>query len=147
MAINDKSDAENLRELTRAVDNSQQVLIAATTVWPLKPFPATITVDRVKVTVTTKVFFADKEVVSIQIEDILNVEVDIHLFLGALKLFTRFYNNEPVTIDYLRRDDAIAVKRVLQGYIIAIQKGIDCSAMDKNKLVPMLHKLGQHPTK
>jgi hypothetical protein len=43
----------------------------------------------------------------------------------------------------LKKSDAFLVKRLLDGYIIAIERGIDCSTMPKNELIAMLKSLGQ----
>lgn len=81
---------------------------------------------------------------SIRIEDILNVTVDVGPFFGSLKIFTRFFNaNKPYMVSFLRRDDALRIKRILQGYIIALQKNIDCSTLPTKELADMLHELGK----
>lgn len=61
-----------------------------------------------------------------------------------MKIFTRFFNaNKPYMVSFLRRDDALRIKRILQGYIIALQKNIDCSTLPTKELADMLHELGK----
>jgi hypothetical protein len=45
------------------------------------------------------------------------------------------------------RDDAKRLKRVGQGYVIALQRSIDCSALETSELATMLEQLGadNHP--
>lgn len=131
-------------ELTQTIDKSHEILVQATTVFPFTLFPDAITLDRAKLTIAHREFFWTAEVMSIRIEDILNVTADVGPFFGSLKIFTRFFaTDKPYTISFLRRKDALRLKRVLQGYIIALQKEIDCSSMPTKDLAQMLGDLGK----
>ena len=129
------------QELSEAIHGSNQVLVTATTA--LKIFADTLTVDRAKLTVTKRQFWKSAEVMSIRIEDVLNVTATVGPFLGTVTFTTRITNNElPYTIVGFWRDDALRIKRITQGYIIALQRGIDCSALPTQELAAMLDKLG-----
>jgi len=140
---NSESAIKSEQELTDITDDAQDVLMRAETVFPFTLFPDTITIDRIKVTVAKRSFFRVAEVISIQIEDFLNVEVDVGPYFGSIKLWTRFFTVKPLTIHYLRRDDAITIKKILQGYIIARNRKIDCSSVPKNELLALLFTLGE----
>jgi hypothetical protein len=138
----DKAEAE--RKLQQAVVGTRQVLFEATTVFPFTLFPDTVVVDREKLTVTHRIFFQVAEVMSIRTEDILNVTADVGPFFGSLKISTRFFNTKkPYRVNYLWRNDALRIKRIVQGCIIARQKGIDCSAFEAKELANMFDELGQ----
>lgn len=139
-----QSREEAVHQLRQAVGNSREVLVAATTVFPFTLFPDTVTVDRTKLTIAHRTFFQVAEVMSINIEDILNVAANVGPFFGSLSITTRFFEgeNKPCEVKYLWREDALRVKRVLQGYVIAVQKRIDCSALKRDELVRMLNELG-----
>jgi hypothetical protein len=139
------SKEQSVKALRRAVGSSHEVLMSATTVFPFTLIPDTITLDREKLTISNRFFFRIAEVSSIRIEDILNIIADVGPFFGSLKITTRFFDDssEPHNVNYLWRSDALKLKRVVQGYIIARQKGIDCTAFKPNELVDMLDKLGQ----
>jgi hypothetical protein len=136
---------EAARQLTKAIGDSQEVLADATTVFPFTMFPDTITVDRTKLTVTHRSFFAVAEVMSIRIEDILNVTANVGPFFGSLQISTRFFDTQqkPYVVDWLWRSDAEKIKRILQGYILATQQQIDCSALSTKELATMLDELGR----
>ncbi|HSX27815.1 MAG TPA: hypothetical protein VLG25_03475 [Patescibacteria group bacterium] len=134
---------EVVEELSKAVSHSHEVLATATTVFPLTIFPDSVTIDREKLTITRRTFFRVAESMSIRIADILNVTTDVGPFFGALKISTRFFDpHKPYAVKYLWRDDAIKLKGILQGYIIALQKEIDCSALSTGQLTAMLEDLG-----
>jgi hypothetical protein len=135
---------ESARQLTKAIGNAHEVLFSATAVFPLNLFPDTLTIDRAKLTVTQRTFFKMGEVMSIRIEDILNVSANVGPFFGSVKINTRFFNeNKLYVVNYLWRKDALKIKRIMQGYIIAAQKKIDCSALTTHELATMLDELGK----
>jgi hypothetical protein len=139
-----KYEAE--RQLAQAVGGSNEVLGAATTVFPFTLFPDTVTIDRTQITITHRSFFAVGEVTSIRIEDVLNVDANVGPFFGSLKVYTRYFNTEkPYIVNWLWRSDALRIKRILHGYLIATKKEIDCSALSTKELSTMLDQLGQAP--
>lgn len=133
--------------LEHEAEMSQEVLYEATTTFPFVIFPDTITIDRVKVTVTRRWFFGSSQVTSIQIQDILNFEANVGPFFGSLKVWTRFFHEEPLVINYLTRNDVSKIKCILQGYVIAIHSEIETSNIPKHELIRMLHHIGEtsHP--
>ncbi|HYH74677.1 MAG TPA: hypothetical protein VD735_01825 [Candidatus Saccharimonadales bacterium] len=131
------------QHLVTMVNNAQEVLFKADTVFPFTLFPDTITIDREKVTVTRRSFFKVGEVLSIHMDDILSVTADVGPFFGSVKIMIRFVNNQqPDPINYLKRKDVLRIKCLMQGYIIARQQGVDCGHMPKEQLVKMLQNLG-----
>ncbi len=132
------------QELKQAIKESHQVLVSATTVFPVALFPDTITVDRAKLTIARRTFFKVAEVMSIRIEDVLNVTANVGPIFGSIKITSRIFSIEkPYTVDHFWREDALKVKRITQGYIIALQKEIDCSNLSTEELSSMLDQLGK----
>jgi len=133
------------QELVKAVSGSQEVLCHASSVFPFMLFPDTITIDREQVSLVHRNFFKMGEVSSIRIADILNVEANIGPFFGSLQISTRFFSEQKEThrINWLSRADALRVKRILLGYLVAVKKGIDVSALPTAELSAMLDQLGQ----
>lgn len=133
------------QQLKEAIGHASDMLMTASTVFPFTLFPDTVTIDRSKLSVTKRFFFAVSEAFSFRIEDILNVTADTGPFFGSLQITTRFFTTEkkPYQVSYLWRSDALRIKRILQGYIIATTKNIDCSSMPAKKLARMLDELGK----
>lgn len=78
------------QNLVEAIGNSRDILVRATTVFPLTLFPDTLTIDRTKITITHRDFFKVAEVMSIGIEDVLNVTATVGPF------FWRRYNLDQI---------------------------------------------------
>ena len=132
-------------ELVETLGGSRDCLIKASTAFPI--FPDTISVDRAKITITRRNFMQAGEVVSIAIEDVLNVSARVGPFFGRLKITTRFFDpNKAYVVDGFWREDALRIARVVQGYLIAKQKEIDTSALSDKELSRILNDLGKsHP--
>lgn len=131
------------KELQKAIGHANEVLAQARTVFPFTLFPDTITIDRGKLTISHHFFFRTAEVTSIRIEDVLNAVANVGPFFGSLKIATRYFGTDKVyNVNYLRRADTIKIKRILHGYIIALRKGIDCSALPTTELSHVLQELG-----
>lgn len=132
-------------ELVEAIGESRDILVRAKTVFPLTLFPDTISLDRTKLTITHRDFFKAGDVLSIGIEDILNVAATVGPFFGSITITTRFFDqdNKPYKVDHFTRADALKIKRIAQGYVIAKQKGVDCSALSNPELTKLLDELGK----
>jgi hypothetical protein len=138
--------SEVAEKLVQAIGDSRDVLVRATTVFPLTIFPDTVTIDRVKITVTRRDFFSVGEVLSINIEDVLNVTATVGPLFGTVSIGSRFFdqgNKEPYLIKHLWRHDALKIKRIMQGYIAAKQQKVDCQALTTKELAQMLDELGK----
>jgi hypothetical protein len=131
-------------KLRHVVDRSNEALMTATTVFPFTLFPDTITIDRNKLNITHRVFFWTGEVINIKIDDILNVTVRVGPFLGSVQIHTRFFDpHKPYTVNLLWRKDALKIDRIMQGYCIAKDEGIDLSVLDNRELAQKLDELGK----
>ena len=120
-----------------------ELLADVQSAFPFTLFPDSINIDRRKATIIHRAFLGKKTVVSVPLADILRVELSTGPLIGSLKIMTKFFDNKPLTVNFLRKSDAFLVKRLLDGYIIAKERGIDCSTMPKAELIAMLRSLGQ----
>lgn len=146
----DNTDTEKqkaTKELVDAIGTSQDVLIRVSTAFPFTLFPDTITIDRNKLTITHRDFFKAGATISINIEDILNVVANVGPVLGSVRISSRFFDRDkPYVVNNLFRKDTLRIKRILQGCIIAKQRGIDCSALTTTELAKLLDELGKVAT-
>ncbi len=122
---------------------AHDVLFTAKSVFPFMLIPDTITLDREKVTIVHRSFIKISTITSIQVKDILIVQANTGPFFGSIHLTSRYFINNPQKLNFLPRSHTIKLQRLIQGYIIATQKEIDCSDIDKEELIVLLDDLGQ----
>jgi hypothetical protein len=134
---------EEISALKKLVRRSHEVLVSARTVFPLTLFPHSIVMDRTKITITKRSFFWSSSVISIRVDDILNVSSDIGPLFGSVTIASRVMNSvDHFEIHYLWRGDAVYLKHIIQGYVFALQNSADMSQLSKNQLLEMLAELG-----
>lgn len=132
---------ESRQELRQAINGSNQILVSARTA--LSPFPDTMTIDRAKITITKSAFFRTANIMSIRIEDILNATCTVGPIFGTVTITSRVLNEDrAITVGRFWRDEAKLLKRIAQGYVIALQRNIDCSSLEVGELAHMLEELG-----
>ena len=134
--------SENLKTVVR---KSHQILAAVRTVaMPMNLFPDSVIVDRTKVTIIKRTFFWTSNVISIRIEDVLNVATNTGPFFGSLTVSSRVMNStDHYEINYFWRKDAIYLKQIIQGYVIAHHNQIETSHLGRDDLIKTLLELGQ----
>jgi len=125
------------------VSRRPELLTDVQSAFPFTLLPDSINIDRRKITVIHRAFLGKSVVVSVPLADIHRVELSTGPLLGSLKIMAKFFNDKPVTVNFLKKSDAFLVKRMLDGFIIAIERNIDCSTMPKGELIAMLKGLGQ----
>lgn len=132
---------EGLRKIVR---KSHQLLASAQTViLPVNLFPDSVTVDRTKVTITKRTFFWSSSVISIRIEDVLNIACSTGPIFGSLTISSRVMNStDHYEIDYFWRKDALYLKQLIQGYVIAQHNQIETSHLNRQELIHTLLDLG-----
>ncbi len=136
-----------MKELNNLVAKSNEVLATANTVFPFDLFPDTVTLDRTKVTIIKRSFFWSAEVISIRIEDILNVTTGVGPFFGSLTIASRVMSSvDHFTTNYFWRKDAIRLKHIVQGYVIAHHNKIEVSHLSQQDMIKTLSELGHDRT-
>lgn len=137
------TESEKLINITEGVHDN---LITANTVFPFVLFRDTVSIDRQKLTIVHRSFFSSSSTTSVQIDDVQIAKVDVGPFFGSVHLASKYFADNIQSINFLRRADAISIQRLLQGYMIAHHREIDCSGIDNNQLVILLNELGQGST-
>lgn len=132
------NDAE--QSLRQAVQKAREVLVTASTLSIPKN---TLTLSRAKLVAEKRSGIQGVDVMSVRIEDVLNVNGSVGPLVGSINIATKFTKpGEPLIIGPFRRKDTIRLKRIIQGYIIALQDKIDVNAIPTDELIKLLYGLG-----
>lgn len=131
------------KDLRKIIEQSHEILASANTVFPITLFPDTVFVDRTKVTIIRRDFFWSSDTMSIRIEDVLNVSATLGPLFGSLTIASRVMSTiDHFQINHFWRSDAIRLKHVIQGYVIAQHNKIDIAHLSKDELVKTLIEIG-----
>jgi hypothetical protein len=126
------------------VEKSETPLYSISTIFPFQLFPKHIVVDLNKVSIVNNIFFFSKRRHSIFIEDVTDVYTDTNLFFAALSIVDRGFVENEIKIYYLRKDEAIKMRRIVQGLLVAHRQKVDLSKLEGTpQLVEKLESLGE----
>lgn len=138
-----ETEVDPTEKLKKIVKQSQEVLASANTVFPVTLFPDTVFVDRTKVTIIRRNFFWSEDVMSIRIQDVLNVSASVGPLFGSLTIVSRVMSTvDHFQINYFWRSDAAHLKHIIQGYVIAQHNKLDTAHLEKGELINTLEELG-----
>ncbi len=130
---------EKLIEIT---EKAHDILFTADTVFLFTLIPDTITLDREKLTVIDRYFYKVAKVTTVPISSMISADVSVGPFFGAVHMTSKYFIDNSHTVKFLWRKDAEEIHRLLQGFIIAQEKKIDVSDVEKEDLKVLLHDLG-----
>lgn len=138
----DKKDiaSQKLENLAGKADN---VLLKVSTVFPFTFFVNDIIIDPYKVSVIFREFFWSEHIHSIMVKDILDVVVETSIFFATIKFVDQGYTENSVNITYLKKDDALKVRKVVQGLVIAHRQAVDLSVLSPGHIKDKSEELGK----
>lgn len=134
---------ETHEKLIDITEKAHDVLFEADTVFPFTLFPDTLTIDREKLTIASRSFFRVAQIVTVPITSMVSAEANVGPFFGSLHMTSKYFQHNTYSVNFLWRKDAEEAHRLLQGYIIAQEREIDVSDVEKEDLIILLNDLGQ----
>lgn len=131
-----------IKKLKEIVSRSHEILASAQSA--LNPFPDSVVVDRSMITITRRMFFWSTTAISIRVEDVLNVSTSLGPIFGSLNISSRVMNStDHFQINFFWRNDAIHLKHIIQGYMIALHNNIETDHLGRDELIRTLAELGE----
>lgn len=135
---------KRLKELKTIAHRSHEILAQVSNVLlPVNLFPDTIVLDRTKVTITKRALFWDSSIVTVGIEDILDIAISNGPFFSTLNISSRVMSpSDSFKMKYLLRKDAIRLKSLIIGYMTAIHNDIKTKDLSRSELIDTLLEIG-----
>jgi len=132
---------DSLQALNRAIWDSNEVLVSASTTSKLHK--DTLTLNRAKLFSIKRSPLGNIEDMSVRIEDVLNIGATLGPVSGMIKIMTNFNApGAPYVIGPFKKKDTIKLKRIIQGYIIALDRKINLNMTPTDELITRLYELG-----
>ena len=130
---------DRFKNLVRA---SNQVLLKVHNVFPFDLFTDEISIEITQINVIKRTFFAVAHLQTIPIKNVADIFLQTSVFFASIKIIDSSYIENSVQIEYLRKEDACKVRRVIQGLVIANKEGIDLTKVPPSDLVSDIESLG-----
>ncbi len=140
-ALKQKNNKDQL-ELAAFSEKSKRTLLRISTVFPFDLFADELIIDESKVSIIIRNFFAVEQIYSIPFSEIVDVIIEAAPLFATLKLRDRGWDKS-VSIKYLKKDDALKARRIIEGILILQSQKIDLLQFDPPSLSEYLENIGR----
>ncbi len=124
------------------VKKSNRILVTISTHrFPIDIFPDTLNVEEGRLTIINRSFFLSSQVHSVDIKDISNVFVNTAPFFAQLVIISKTFTKNEIRINHLWKEEAVLVRRIIEGLRAFQSKQIDTSVFSVEQLVSKLKEL------
>lgn len=144
------SDQNALTDSEQALQKLEQIgtkpLIIIKSVFFLKPFPCTLTLDREKITITNQTFFYSKDVENVFVKDLVSISTTQNMFFASIMIVSGLRLNRTMTYAYFWKKEAEEFRSLCEGLRIAHRENIDVLSIEGPELIPRLYEIGSANT-
>jgi len=124
------------------VRKSNRILASISThKFPFDFFPDTITIEEGRVNVIIRNFFFSSQVYSVDLKNIANVIINTAPFFAQIVIVSKTFTENEIRINNLWINQAVYVRRLIEGLRILDSKQIDTSVYSKRDLIHNLEEL------
>lgn len=121
-----KEEEKVEQKVNDLVEKSDKTLIRISGIFPFDFFPDEVTVDMNKVNIINRSFLTRK-VHSVFIKDVSDVFIVDGIFFSQLSIVDEGFIENEITVNFLHKDEASKIRRVIQGLVVASKQDIDMS--------------------
>ena len=138
----DKNKRIDKNKVAGLVKKSNRILATISShKFPFDFFPDTINIEEGRVTIITRYFFLSSQVHSVDIKDISNIFINMAPFFAELVIVSKTFAQNEIRIKNLRKEEAVFVRKIVEGLRTFENKQIDTSNYEKEELIAKLKEL------
>lgn len=139
-----KERAKNYQRLNALLAKSESVpLYRLSTFWPLKFFPVHIEISSDRINITFWIFMFSGKVISLTTDIIQEVSIESGPLFSALKIETNKPMEPLVEVNYLKKEEAMKARRIIQGLITARKNEVNLENINPKELAEKLEGIGK----
>lgn len=92
---------------------AQGKLFTCKSIWPLDLFPDTIALDDKKLTITHKTFFWSEQIITVQLPDLLNVEILAGPFICTVRIYSKYVTGGHIDVEKVSKGDGNRLRDIV----------------------------------
>ncbi len=131
------------RTLEEIAVNSARIVYHIQTVFPFVVFTDEVIADEEKLSVVIGRFFKSGYMRSVMLKDIANVSVDTSILFASLTIIDRNFIQDPLVVKYLKKNEALRMRRILMGLIIANNNKVSLSEYSLEEIREYTEEIGR----
>lgn len=129
------------------INRSTKEIMKISSFFPFDLFPDVLIVYPDRVNIIFKEFFFSKQIITVLIKNIKDIVVETSILFATIKITIDGYEQNPVTIRFLKRGEAIKTRRMIQGLASLDKAGIDIlkikAELGAEEFLKKVEELGQ----
>lgn len=141
-AMREKEDAKSKVDQLVRKSNRRIISINSFSLFPFGLFTNTIEIEESRIIFIFKQIFSFQSHI-IDISDISNVFIDSDFLFAQMRIVSRTYTQNEITIGYLSKNKANRVRMIIEGLRIFSKSKIDTSVYSVDELIQKLGELHQ----
>lgn len=141
-AMREKEDAKSKVDQLVRKSNRRIISINSFSLFPFGLFTNTIEIEESRIIFIFKQIFSFQSHI-IDISDISNVFIDSDFLFAQMRIVSRTYTQNEITIGYLSKHKANRVRMIIEGLRIFSKSKIDTSVYSVDELIQKLGELHQ----
>lgn len=144
---NFKNSKKSLKtnKLDKVTQQTNDKLFEITSVFPFDLFPNKVIIGQKQIVLVYRQFFFASQVYNFLIQDILTPVVGSSVFFSTLRieLGPGGFQQNPPSIKYLRKKEALKARRIIMGLIICEREKVDLVGIPPGELVLKVEEIGR----
>lgn len=140
-----KVDKKHSEEIDKITTMTEDRLFELSSVFPFDLFPNKIIIGQKQVMLIYRQFFFTSQVYNFLIQDILTPVVSSSVFFSTLRieLGPGGFHQNPPSIKYLKKNEALKARRMIMGLIICMKEKIDLSGLSSREIAEKTEEIGR----
>lgn len=143
--FNERLPHEKNTQLDNLAKMTEERLYTLSSVFPFDLFPNKIFIEQKQVIIIYSQFFWSYQDYHVLVEDILMPVVEMGPFFATLRLELGpggFMQNPP-SITFLKKTEALRAKRIIMGLLICKKEGIEFAGLTPDEIVQKVEEIGR----
>jgi hypothetical protein len=137
----EKQQRQDDRTVAKLVKRSNRILVSISShALPFDLFPDVINVEEGRITIINRQLFSS-EVHSVDIKDISNIFINRTFLYAQLVIISKTFEENEIKIRNLKTNEAVYVRRIIEGLRVFENKQIGTSSYTKEELLAKLEEL------
>ncbi len=136
---------EDRQTVSDLIKKSNRCIISISSLFPWDLFPNTIEVEESRVTLIFRQLLSSQSY-SVNIKDISNVFIESSAFFASLKIVSRTFVENDITVGHLNPKKALRVQMVIEGLRTFAEHNIDTSNYEVNELIAKIEEFHKNNT-
>lgn len=140
-----KFEEDSLKDKKRldAIVSQSREIYRISAVFPFDLFPDDLVIDENKITFIIRDFWMVERVHSVYLKDISDCIVQTSIFFASLNVVDLGFRDNWIGINFLKINEALRARRIIQGLMIAHKLDLDLSGVPVEALDDKMESLGQ----